>query len=163
MAQQLLTKTAIATAPAPTPLSASSIWRRNNPEKYKIHCATATAKRKAPVSVPKDVKTALTVCYHSAKTSAKIDNRVFKITKQDLYRKWVSQDGLCAKTGIPMQLTSGTIKARNNLRVSIDRKNNRLGYTKSNTRLVVWQYNNAKGTGTDQELDAFCRAYVQNN
>ena len=47
-----------------------------------------------------------------------------------------------------MQLTSGTRKQCNNLRVSIDRIDNLRGYTKGNIHLVVWQFNNAKGAGT---------------
>jgi len=145
-----------------TNASSSTLWRRANPVAYKKHLKIASMKRNG-VSIPKAVKTALTVCFHGAKQSAVIDSRTFSITKDDLFQLWVLQDGKCKISGIDMQLTSGTRKQCNNLRVSIDRINNLRGYTKGNIHLVVWQFNNAKGAGTVQETIDFCKAVAANN
>lgn len=145
-----------------TNASASTLWRRANPEKHQRHLRTHAIKIKG-LTVPKDVKTALTLCYHSAKTSSVVDNREFKITKNDLTQLWLLQDGKCKMSGIAMQTASGTIAARNHMRVSIDRIDNAKGYTKRNIQLVVWQYNNVKATDTNEEAVAFCKLVAAHN
>jgi hypothetical protein len=145
-----------------TNASPSTLWRRANPELYKRHVRKQAIKIKGTI-VPKDVKKALTLCYHSALNSSKVDNRPFSITKQDLYSLWILQDGKCNGSKMPMQTASGTVANRNNMRVSIDRIKNHLGYTKGNIQLVVWQFNNAKGAGTMQEAIEFCKAVAASN
>lgn len=145
-----------------TNASASTLWRRANPTAYHKHVVIASLKRKG-IDIPKEVKTQLTKCFHNAKQSSIIDNRKFSLTKDDVYRLWVLQDGKCNVSKLAMQLTSGSVQARNNMRVSIDRINNHLGYTKGNIHLVVWQFNNAKGSATVQETIEFCKAVATAN
>lgn len=62
----------------------------------------------------------------------------------ELDTNWVAdklEQGVCEVTGIRFELTSG----RNPFAPSLDRTNPELGYTKENTKVVVWCYNTAKG------------------
>jgi hypothetical protein len=145
-----------------TTASRSTLWRRANPARYQFHLRSAQADRKIH-NLPKAVRTALMICFHSAKKSATVDNREFKLTKDFLQRQWILQEGKCKVSGIPMQTESGTVKERNNLRVSIDRIDNTKGYTKNNIHLVIWQVNNAKGADTMQSVFDLAVAIVKNN
>lgn len=44
---------------------------------------------------------------------------------------------------------------------SLDRINSNLGYTKRNTRLVIWGYNRAKGDNTDREVQMLAYAVLK--
>ena len=44
---------------------------------------------------------------------------------------------------------------------SLDRINSKLGYTKRNTRLVIWGYNRAKGDNTDREVQMLAYAVLK--
>jgi hypothetical protein len=59
--------------------------------------------------------------------------------------------GCCAVTGIRFEF-SRTGTRQNPRAPSLDRINPRVGYVKSNCRLVTWIYNRAKGDGTDQDV-----------
>lgn len=56
--------------------------------------------------------------------------------------------GICEVTGCPFVLDEG----RNMFAPSLDRKKGELGYVRSNVRVVVWCYNTAKNTGTDEDV-----------
>jgi hypothetical protein len=60
---------------------------------------------------------------------------------------WHQQRGLCARTRMLMSLKEGCLK-----RVSIDRINNHIDYTKDNVQLVCKWYNHAKNNRTDEEI-----------
>ena len=72
------------------------------------------------------------------------------------------EEGKCEVTGIPFnfQNTFGTMK--NPLAPSIDRIDGNIGYLKSNTRLVIWQYNLMKGELTDDQVFDIFGEYFQN-
>lgn len=72
------------------------------------------------------------------------------------------ENGKCEVTGIPFNFenTFGTMK--NPLAPSIDRINGNIGYLKSNTRLVIWQYNLMKGELTDEQVFDIFGEYFEN-
>jgi hypothetical protein len=65
---------------------------------------------------------------------------------------WEKQKGRCAVTNLPMELTAGTRKKKNYFRVSIDRINNDIGYTKENVQFVCFAVNQMK---SDLTVDEF--------
>ena len=68
------------------------------------------------------------------------------------------QNGLCAVSGLPMAKDRRT---RAPLAPSIDRIDNRIGYTVENCRLVCYLVNLARSDFTDKEFIDMCRAVVE--
>lgn len=107
----------------------------------------------AAVSVPRTLKR-LT---YSCKSKAVRDSKDFDITASDLMTLWKKQKGLCYYSKQSMELTSGTHRNPNHLRVSVDRYDNEKGYVKGNIRLVCWQANQGKGSGTSRAFIQFSK------
>ena len=82
----------------------------------------------------------------------------------DLTAEWINRRlvaGCCEVTGIAFQQTKyGEI--RNPFAATIDRVDNRKGYTQDNCKLVVWCYNAAKGCGEHEDVLKLARALCQN-
>ncbi len=76
------------------------------------------------------------------------------LTFEQLRRMYNKQQGWCVLTGRSLYINGGkhSLDA-----LSIDRKNQRKGYTIRNVRLVTWQANSARNSGTDAQLVDFCR------
>jgi len=58
--------------------------------------------------------------------------------------------GVCEATGLPFDLSPGN--GPTPWAPSLDRIDNSLGYTPNNSRVVVWMFNAAKGTTTDEDV-----------
>lgn len=87
-----------------------------------------------------------------AKASAKNRQQEFKITYDDLLNLWNSQGGKCLYTGWTM-----TTRTKDLTLVSIERKDNSIGYTKDNVVLICWCVNRAKSTmGKKEFLEMIC-------
>lgn len=70
----------------------------------------------------------------------------------DLTEQWALvklKRGVCEVTGLPFSYGQS---GRCPWSPSLDRRNNRLGYTKRNTQLVVWSYNAAKSNNTHADV-----------
>lgn len=82
------------------------------------------------------------------------------INANDLQELWELQNGICPLTGWEMSLrkTGSGLTSRT---VSVDRRDQSIGYVKENIRLVCFITNNARYTGTDDELLEFCKAVVK--
>lgn len=96
--------------------------------------------------------------WHRAKRRAEVSNLEFSLT-----RSWVEEllaYGVCQVTGIAFDLSKSTRTRQNPLCPTIDRINPALGYTPSNSRMVTWIYNRAKGDGTDAEVLAFAKVVL---
>lgn len=88
-----------------------------------------------------------------AKTRAKRKGLVYELDTQ-----WVEERlnvGHCEATNIPFEITIGSPWLP-----SIDRKDPTQGYTKENSRLVVWAFNRARGTDSDDVMLRLARAIV---
>jgi len=81
-----------------------------------------------------------------------------EITKDDLINLWNKQSGLCSYTGWPMEFTIGSPKV-----VSLERKDQTIGYTKENITLVCWCVNDAKGKLKHDEFIELCKAVINHD
>ncbi len=74
----------------------------------------------------------------------------------DLDKEWlvtILEKGVCEVTGIPFQMEGGKVNGGNrSFTPSLDRTDPTKGYTKDNTKVVVWIYNGAKGVGTHKDV-----------
>ena len=74
----------------------------------------------------------------------------------DITNEWLLERlerGVCEVTGIPFTFTTGEIKGgHRSFTPSLDRTDPTKGYTKDNTKVVVWIYNGAKGVGTHEDV-----------
>jgi hypothetical protein len=80
----------------------------------------------------------------------------------DLTAKWILHKLLahhCEVTGLRFE--TSTPGSRSNFAPSIDRKIPALGYTRANCRVVIWGYNAAKASGTDEDVIRMAEALVR--
>lgn len=75
------------------------------------------------------------------------------ITRQDLIDLWLSQDGLCYYSDLPME-----IKPAESTSVSVERLDSNVGYTRENTVLCCNAINRMKSDFTVDEFIHFCRS-----
>lgn len=73
----------------------------------------------------------------------------FSLTETWWNSQWMAQQGRCAMTGFPMQLTG---EKRSPWTASVDRIDPRLGYIPDNCRLVCFRANELRGNMTNEEL-----------
>jgi len=86
----------------------------------------------------------------------------FDITRDDLYKIYDKQNGLCAYTGMPLTfIKDGTGNHHTN--ISIDRFDNDLGYVKENIRLVCHVINMMKYTLSLEEVLYWCKIMAEND
>lgn len=69
-------------------------------------------------------------------------------------------NGKCEVTNLPFDMERHYLYCKNPFSPSIDRIDCSKGYTKSNTRIVIWQYNLMKGEMTDEEVLEICQIIV---
>lgn len=109
--------------------------------------------------------------YASVRTRSWQKKRDFDLTKEWIKKK--IDKGICERTGIefvfiamfqtindkymPMKMT----RKAHPFTPSIDRIDNRRGYTKDNCQMVVWAYNRAKGADTDDDLYKLAKAIIK--
>ena len=62
------------------------------------------------------------------------------------------EKGRCEVTGVSFCYENNFGTSKNPLSPSIDRIDSNIGYSKENTRLVIWQYNLMKGELTDSQI-----------
>lgn len=80
-----------------------------------------------------------------------------------LTREWLEprlNTGICEMTGLPFDRNHGTWWRQNPFYPSIDRRDPDQGYTEENCRLVIWAYNTAKNTWSDETTLEIARALV---
>ena len=94
----------------------------------------------------------------NTKGNARTKGRDFALTREWLEPRLNS--GICEMTGLPFSYIPGTRWRKNPFFPSIDRRDPDRGYTEENCRLVLYAYNTAKGTWTDEETLVVARALV---
>jgi hypothetical protein len=97
--------------------------------------------------------------FHSAKRKNKQD-RDFSIDLDFIINRL--EKGVCEVTGIPFSYERKECGKTNKYAPSLDRRDSNLGYTRNNTRLVIWWYNLMKNDETDENTLKFCQAVVEN-
>lgn len=98
----------------------------------------------------------------SALDRAKVLNVPFSLDIRWVYHKVLA--GRCELTGLSLDVArefSPGEGLRSNFGPSLDRNVPELGYTPENCRIVVWAYNAAKGSGTDEEIALIAEAIVK--
>lgn len=96
-------------------------WKENNPAHYLFYKARARAKQKS--------------------------------LEFDLTIEWVQERldlGRCEASRLPFDYDLGTFAKANPWSPTIDRRDPAVGYTLANCRLVVWAYNAAKNSWSDE-------------
>lgn len=93
--------------------------------------------------------------YQGARNRAITKDIPFDISPEYLIWLWQEQDGCCAITRLPFNLTFSEIKGEPRFDApSVDRIVPALGYTKGNVRLILYQINCAIGPyGLDRLLE----------
>lgn len=82
-------------------------------------------------------------------------NRAHKYPEFDLDENFILDKiitGRCEVTGLPFDMSSPSKTSKNPYSPSIDRIDNTKGYTKENTRIVLWQVNLMHGELSDDEF-----------
>ena len=89
---------------------------------------------------------------------AKSEKCLFDLASDDLYQLWLDQNGCCYYTGLPMNNLAKMI-GRNCAHPefpSVDRKDPRGGYVRSNIVWTLYAVNRMKSDLTAHEFIAFC-------
>jgi len=89
----------------------------------------------------------------NARGSAKKRGHTCELEYYDIRDLWAKQNGLCAYTGWPMELTTKSQRL-----VSLERIDNNKSYTKDNILLVCWCANKARSGMTQNEFISMCKA-----
>lgn len=84
------------------------------------------------------------------------------LSYEDLETLWNRQQGRCAVTNVPLTLESGGVNRRQPFTISLDRIDSDKGYDSDNIQFVAWAVNQAKGTGTMEELYSLCELIINN-
>jgi len=80
------------------------------------------------------------------------ENSEFTLTLDNLLQKIIDQKGRCAYSGIPLAFTLDTP-----WRMSIERVNNKLGYTPSNTVLICIEFNTGDNSWQSDDAVGSCQ------
>lgn len=92
-----------------------------------------------------------------ARRRAKDRGQVFAIDALSIVTQWYRQAGRCFFSGRPMTLTPGPRC------VSLDRRDNKRGYTSKNVVLAAMRINAMKSDLTEAEFRDWCEAVASNS
>ena len=135
-------------------------WRAENPDKIKKHREKYSTTKNKLQKIHKEachknwLKILLANCRLRHKQSSHIN---CEITIEDLIEIYEKQQGLCALTKVKMDHKV----ALNS--ISIDRKDNNLGYTKENVHLVTKWINVGRRTATLEEIQKAIQEIINTN
>jgi len=83
----------------------------------------------------------LNSCISQARSRSERKNFSIDIDIHFLLELFNKQNGLCALTGIKMEITNNPGQRTNPYAISLDRIDSSLGYTRNNVRLTIWALN----------------------
>jgi hypothetical protein len=146
--------------------SIDQFWKsgiKNDIQEYKSECNEC-----AKLSDRKQYRknTFRTLFNNTKKRASKLD-RAFTITKDDLVMQYVTQQGLCYYTNLPMDLDSKGNKNKRNI-ISIDRIDSTKGYTPDNIVLCRFIVNQMKSVLSIEDfkyeiLESYKRTVAMSN
>jgi len=90
--------------------------------------------------------------------------RSVQYSEFDISVEWIQEKlekGVCEITGIPFDFEPHPVYDKNPFSPSIDRRDSTKGYTKENTRIVLWQVNLMRGEMLDEEIIEICKKVVE--
>lgn len=93
-----------------------------------------------------------TILFHSSKNASKRKGIPFTLTKEDILNQYNFQNGKCFYTGRPLSSISNDPN-----KMSIDRRNSTLGYSKENIVICCSHVNIMKRTYSEQEFVELCK------
>ena len=120
-------------------------------------CKTCQQKQRE-VSKSKTPEDYIKNLYTQLKSSRRDSGYSWDIELDYLLNLWEDQEGRCALSGMFMTWQKG--QGNVNYSISIDRKNNSIGYEVGNIQLVCSVVNKMKWTMTDSELYWWCKNIV---
>ena len=123
-------------------------WRKNNPNEYRAQQAR-TRKNRA-VKMAEDADYFAVQYFNSLKTGAKARGKPFNLTKKDV-RTLLETKTTCAATGRKVTRVIGCPD-----KFSIDRIDNRFGYSMKNVQVVTQQANIHRLDATWKDFIAMC-------
>jgi hypothetical protein len=100
--------------------------------------------------------------FTSVKYRAKRLKRDFDLTREFLENLYTEQNGKCALTGMIFSDEKYENYKRRPFTPSLDRIDNKKGYTQDNVRFVCSMVNAALGEFGDKIFDKMCRSYIEN-
>ena len=117
-------------------------------------------RKSLPPSVDRTLIKLLTAARGRSRSCKAIE---FSMTLPDARALYEQQQGLCALTGLSMDLHSRTGQKgpRNPLVMSIDRIDSSCGYVVENVRLVVWAANAAMNVWGEEVFAKIAEAYIR--
>lgn len=141
----------------------TEFWRnrskRDGRQDYCGPCATSTVKAIRHRALSEDpVGEWARKLSASAASRSKRKNLPCTIDKHDIIELYHEQRGLCAITGVEMEMAYGV--GRCDRHMSLDRINNDRGYEPGNIRLVCDRVNMMRGNLSDYELAYWCQAIL---
>lgn len=83
----------------------------------------------------------------------------FDLDKEFLVSLWFKQGGRCALSEVPFERTP-VLGSAHIFSPSLDRVDQKKGYTKGNVRWLLHGINSLRGMGTDEDVMAICEAVV---
>ena len=123
-------------------------WRKNNPNEYRAQQVRTRKNRSAKMA--EDVDYFAVQYYNALKTGAKNRGKPFNLTKKDI-RTLVETKTTCAATGRKLTRVVGCPD-----KFSIDRIDNRYGYSMKNVQVVTQQANIHRLDDTWEDFVAMC-------
>lgn len=126
--------------------------------------AEATGRHEWSPTVTPEVRAVLRARISFAQSRATSRGRAFSLSLDALCDLYDAQEGRCAITGLPFDISSGSEddRWRRPFPPSIDRIDSALGYTPENIRLVCAAVNNALGPWGEAVFAVIAQAYVTN-
>jgi len=109
-----------------------------------------------------DKTTRLHRLYSAAKVRSENYGIPFNLDVEYLSRLWDDNNGCCAVTGIPFELTKLGTRRPHPYAPSIDKIKPDRGYVKGNVRLVCYQTNVAISDFGLEQFERFIDLYIQN-
>lgn len=97
--------------------------------------------------------------FKGAQRRSKQYNEPLEVTAEWIQEKL--EKGYCEITRIPFDFSPHPTYSKNPFAPSIDRKDSTKGYTKENTRIVIWQVNLMRGEVTDIEIIEICKKVLE--
>ena len=104
----------------------------------------------------RELLTAIRSRLTQTKGNAKRKNIVCNLDDDYLYRLFKEQEGICALSGVPMQIEGNT-----NLRLSLDKKIPEYGYIEGNVQWTIFAANRAKGDLSTEDFTHLCKLIVE--
>lgn len=135
--------------------------RVRNGRRYICRQCGTTRQKKHNKALPDEQK--LDKCLRwrwlGAKDRSKRNNIDFSLTFEDIKNLWITQNGICALSGIKMtyELQNG----RTPTNVSIDKIDHTKGYIAGNVQLVCMACNQIKSDLSEEEMYQFCKKIVE--